>query len=53
MREDKGEAQVYLDKKKYSGCYCKVYRMKDGLIGFYQDGYTDVTGTFRYAQSNL
>jgi hypothetical protein len=45
--------QVYLNKKRLAGSYVKVFSDKGMEKGFYRDGYTDMTGTFRYAMSDL
>ena len=42
-----------MDKKKRPGAYVKVFSMKSMFDRFYRDGYTDMTGTFRYAMSDL
>lgn len=40
-------------KKPLPGTYVKVYaKMKNGNIGFYKDGYTDLRGKFDYASLN-
>lgn len=52
-REEEGLIQVFIDGKKCPGCYCKVYQNKHGEHKFYRDGYTDITGTFKYALSDL
>ena len=53
INEDKGTAQVFLKGSKLAGCYCKVFQMKNGSSKFYRDGYTDITGTFKYALADL
>ena len=52
-RQEHGVIQVYVDGKKCPGCYCKVYQNKNGAEKFYRDGYTDITGTFKYALADL
>lgn len=45
---------MFLNKKRQSGCYCKVYKKeKDFAVKFYRDGYTDITGAFKYAMDDL
>ena len=53
VKEESGYAQVFYQNKKQAGCYCKVYPMKNGQSKFYRDGYTDITGTFKYALADL
>ena len=53
INEERGTAQVFLSGKKLAGCYCKVFQMKNGCSKFYRDGYTDITGTFKYALADL
>jgi hypothetical protein len=53
IKEDSGYAQVFCEGKRQPGCYCKVYQMKNGQSKFYRDGYTDITGTFKYALADL
>lgn len=54
MSEKKGTLQVFYSNKPVIGCYCKVYsQQSNGSSKFYRDGYTDITGTFRYALSEL
>ena len=53
IKEDSGYAQVFYESKKQAGCYCKVYQMKKGESKFYRDGYSDMTGTFKYALADL
>ena len=53
MHESKGLLQVFYAGKKLPGCYCKVYEKKKGKIVFYRDGYTDITGVFKYALNNI
>ena len=52
VQENKGQIQVFYEGKKLPGCYCKVYQMK-GEGKFYRDGYSDITGTFKYALADL
>ena len=52
-KEKLGAIQVFYEGKQLSSCYCKVYQMKRGGQKFYRDGYTDITGTFRYALADL
>jgi hypothetical protein len=42
-----------LNKNKLAGGYVKVFSDKGISKDFYRDGYTDITGTFRYAMSDL
>jgi hypothetical protein len=42
-----------LNKKRLPGAYVKVFSDKQLNQEFYRDGYTDMTGTFRYAMSDL
>ena len=51
--ENVGTLQVFINKKKSPGAYVKVFSKKSYLESFYRDGYTDMTGTFRYAMSDL
>lgn len=54
IKQDRGEAQIFYEGRKQPGCYCKVYQIKAGEEGkFYRDGYTDITGTFKYALADL
>ena len=53
IKENSGYAQVFCEGKRQPGCYCKVYQMKNGQSKFYRDGYTDITGTFKYALADL
>ena len=53
VRESMGLVQVYYEGEKVKGCYCKVYQKKNGQNKFYRDGYTDITGTFKYALADL
>jgi hypothetical protein len=48
-----GNVQIFIDKKRAKGCYCKVYSDGDNGEKFYRDGYTDITGTFKYALADL
>ena len=52
-KENSGAIQVFYEGKQLSSCYCKVYQLKRGGQKFYRDGYTDITGTFRYALADL
>ena len=52
--ESTGTIQVFVSKKKRPGAYVKVFSQRGNHINkFYRDGYTDMTGTFRYAMSDL
>ena len=51
--ENAGTLQVFVNKKKRAGAYVKVFSKQNHLEKFYRDGYTDMTGTFRYAMSDL
>ena len=53
INEKKGTAQVYLKGKQLAGCYCKVYSSGNGGEKFYRDGYTDITGTFKYVLADF
>lgn len=53
VNENSGTLQVFLNKKKQPGAYIKVFSNKNYSKPFYRDGYTDMTGTFRYAMSDL
>ena len=53
VKESMGLIQVFYERKQVKGCYCKVYQKKNGQNKFYRDGYTDITGTFRYALADL
>jgi hypothetical protein len=48
-----GTLQVFYEGKKQSGCYVKVYSSGSKGNKFYRDGYTDITGRFKYALSDL
>ena len=48
-----GTLQVFVDRKKRPGAYIKVFSKTGHFDRFYRDGYTDMTGTFRYAMSDL
>lgn len=52
INENEGNLQVYLGKKRTPGCYVKVFS-NGKRYKFYRDGYTDMTGTFRYALADL
>ena len=47
-----GRVIVFMSRKRLPGAYVKVFAQKDGNKQFYRDGYTDMTGTFRYAMSD-
>lgn len=53
LNENKGNLQLFYEGKQVPGAYCKVYSA--GVKGekFYRDGYTDITGTFKYALTDL
>ena len=53
--ENTGTIQVFVGKKKRPGAYVKIFSQKGhrNSTKFYRDGYTDMTGTFRYAMSDL
>lgn len=53
LNERKGTLQVFEEGKCVTGCYCKVYSNGRKGIKFYRDGYTDITGTFKYALADL
>ena len=53
INENAGTLQVFVDKKKRSGAYVKVFSRRGIPNKFYRDGYTDMTGTFRYAMSDI
>ena len=53
VSQNLGSLQVFCEGKKQSGCYCKVYAKKSSGSKFYRDGYTDITGTFKYALNDL
>jgi hypothetical protein len=53
IQENKGIAQVFYQNKKLPGCYVKVYQQKKEKVEFYRDGYTDITGTFKYALADI
>lgn len=53
INEKKGSLQIFYKNKPISGCYCKVYSSGSKGERFYRDGYTDITGTFKYALSEL
>jgi hypothetical protein len=40
---------VYHKRKRLPGAYVKVFANKNGKKQFYRDGYTDMTGIFKYA----
>lgn len=53
VNESRGNLQLFYEGKQVSGAYCKVY--SSGVKGerFYRDGYTDITGTFKFALADL
>jgi hypothetical protein len=51
VNEKRGSLQVFYLNKPISGSYCKVYSSGSKGTKFYRDGYTDITGTFKYALS--
>ncbi len=53
INQKKGTLQVFYQNKPISGSYCKVYSSGSKGNKFYRDGYTDITGTFKYALSQL
>jgi hypothetical protein len=53
MNQNQGNLQVIYDGKKQSGCYVKVYSNGQKGSKFYRDGYTDITGSFKYALNDL
>ena len=53
MNENRGNLQIFLGGKQLPGIYCKVYSRGTKGERFYRDGYTDITGTFKYALSDL
>lgn len=42
-----------MNKKRAIGSYVKVFSDTERKKAFYRDGYTDMTGTFKYAMSDL
>lgn len=44
---------MFYQNKPVSGTYCKVYSTGSNGVKFYRDGYTDITGSFKYALSEL
>ncbi len=48
-----GTLQVFYDGKKQTGCYVKVYSTGSKGNKFYRDGYTDITGKFKYVLADL
>jgi hypothetical protein len=40
-------------KRKAAGVYVKVFAEQRGNTKFYRDGYTDMTGSFRYALEDI
>ena len=53
INETKGSLQMFYKNKQFPGCYCKVYSRGRNGDKFYRDGYTDFTGTFKYALADL
>lgn len=53
VNEKRGNIQLFADGKCQTGCYCKVYSRGGNGEKFYRDGYTDITGTFKYALADL
>jgi hypothetical protein len=53
INENQGTLQVFVCKKRAVGSYVKVFSDNDRKKAFYRDGYTDMTGTFKYAMSDL
>ncbi len=53
INEDQGTLQVYVGNKRCPGAYVKVFSDKSLERKFYRDGYTDITGSFRYAMSDI
>jgi hypothetical protein len=53
VNENTGTLQVFVDKKKRAGAYVKVFSRQGCVDSFYRDGYTDMTGTFRFAMADL
>lgn len=53
INENEGTLNVFVDKKKRPGAYVKVFSKKNIISYFYRDGYTDMTGAFRYAMNDL
>ena len=50
--------QIFADSKRVPGAYVKVFNVpkgdrKGGKAIFYVDGYSDITGKFKYALSDL
>jgi hypothetical protein len=45
--------EVYIGKRKAAGVYVKVFGEHTTGRRFYRDGYTDITGSFRYALSDI
>lgn len=44
---------MFFKGKQYPGCYCKVYSSGKSGDKFYRDGYTDITGTFKYVLADF
>ncbi len=53
VNEKRGSLQVFYESKPVTSCYCKVYSTGSKGQKFYRDGYTDITGAFKYALSEL
>jgi len=43
-----GRLTVFMKRKRLPGAYVKVFANKNGKKQFYRDGYTDITGGFKY-----
>ncbi len=44
---------MFYDGKKQTSCYVKVYSAGPKGTKFYRDGYTDITGKFKYVLGDL
>lgn len=55
LMESNGKVKVKdFERNPLSKIYVKCFKKgNNGLVGFYKDGYTDITGTFDYASLNL
>lgn len=53
ISQNEGLLQVFYEGKRQPGCYVKVYSTGTKGSKFYRDGYTDITGKFRYALADL
>jgi len=53
ISQNEGLLQVFYDGKRQPGCYVKVYSKGSKGTKFYRDGYTDITGKFKYALADL